>query len=359
MSVAIAIALLINGVQVDLPAPALMFDDYVCVPARAVFEKLGYEVKWEAAHQRLLVSRAGEPLATLRVGETRIASPEGIAWPVTLPGAPRLIDDLLYVPVRAVTAITGARATWEGATLTVNLITAPTGEPAATELGEILANPPAWAGRLVRIRGEYLGWQADPFCAAVNQGPPVSRSDWILRDAAGSIYCARGPEAPEPTVSLSPVDDRGRRLDVTGVVTLADRGYPYLQVTEVSLLEGLAGIVCYLTTGRHTYQPGETLRMQMQVKNLGPEPVVLQFMTGQTYDFTVHNAEGGLVWRWSQGRMFTQMLQSRTVKPGEGYTLTEEWVIPETLPPGFYRVRGEINREVASYPKTIAVTKEE
>jgi len=47
------------------------------------------------------------------------------------------------------------------------------------------------------------------------------------------------------------------------------------------------------------------------------------------------------------------------VKPGEGYMVTEPWVIPGTLAPGLYQVRAEVNRDVASYPKTIAVATEE
>lgn len=351
MTTMLALVLMINGVQVELPAPAYLIGDHAFVPARAVFEQLGWQVTWDAQAKSLTLATPGGLSSLLTLDQTQVSLPGGTA---ALPAAPRMIGNLLYVPVRAVTTITGAQATWDAQALAVNLLTMPVGEPTVAELGQILADPPAWAGKLVLVTGEYLGWQSDPFGPATRHGPPVTRSDWTLRDASGCLYCAAGPGAP---AGLRPLEDLGRRLTVIGVVALADRGFPYLQPTTVTLLTGLAGVTCYLRTGRLSYQPGQTVTMQMEVANPGPEDVTLHFTSGQTYEFQVLDPEGQLLWAWSQGKVFTMALQERELKAGERYAVSAEWTVPADLPPGLYRVRGIINREVSSYPVTIAVEK--
>jgi len=362
---AIAIVLMINGVQIDLPAPALLIGDYAYVPARAVFEYLGYEVRWDAASRHLQVRSDPATGYWLTVGEKEVRQ-ESLGSAVvhayaTLPVAPRIINGYLYVPVRAVVAITGAEAKWDAEARAVSLITTPTGKPTQVNLGQIISNPPAWAGKLVRVEGEYLGWSGGAWGPATSQGPPVSRSDWMIRDATGTLYCVRGPQKDRESAgeALSPLRDQGRRLEVFAVVALADQGFPYLQVTEMRLLEGIEGVTCYLTTDRLTYQPGDTLAMQMKVENPNLEPVVLRFTSGKTYDFVVADIEGNVIWHWSRGKMFTMALQRRELKPGEGYTVTEKWTLPPDLRPGLYRLRGEVNREVQSYPVTIQVAEGE
>lgn len=98
------------------------------------------------------------------------------------------------------------------------------------------------------------------------------------------------------------------------------------------------------------------------VENAGDEPVELRFRSGKKADVAVYDAsdpeglprqalskEGtgaemrsgtphddedpGEVWRWSDGRMFTQALESRTLDAGETATYTLVWDGPE---PGEY-----------------------
>jgi hypothetical protein len=60
-----------------------------------------------------------------------------------------------------------------------------------------------------------------------------------------------------------------------------------------------------------------TVRFALQVKNVGHKHVELTFPSGQAYDFTVLDASGREVWRWSSGRMFTQGIQNRLLGTGE------------------------------------------
>ncbi len=365
MAAAVVIVFLLNGMQVDLPAPALLIGEVSYVPARAVFERLGWEVIWDANRKQMRVGVKGQGTYVFKVGDPTldlesggcVTAPMGTQRGLAAP--PQVIGGLVYVPVSAIALVTGARAEWDGPTLTVNLVTAATGEPRKTDIGDILLDPPAWVGRLVRVWGEYTGWQGDPFEFAVSQGPPVTRSDWTLRNEGGSLYCTRASGAQEFSISLSPLGDLGRRLEVVGTVALAGEGRPYLQVTEIFPLSGLAGITCYLTTDRHTYAPGDRIRMQMLVRNPTAEAVVLHFPTSQQYDFRVRDPEGGVVWQWSRGQMFAQMLTQKALQPGEEYTVSAEWTIPADLAPGLYKVSGWLNREVQSYVKTVSVAKEE
>lgn len=73
------------------------------------------------------------------------------------------------------------------------------------------------------------------------------------------------------------------------------------------------------------------------VTNTGTEPVDLVFRSGKRADFVV-DADGE-IWRWSDGRMFTQAVQTRTLMDGESITQTAFW---ENPPPGDYTVTAEL-----------------
>jgi hypothetical protein len=59
------------------------------------------------------------------------------------------------------------------------------------------------------------------------------------------------------------------------------------------------------------------------VTNAGAKLVELSFPSGQSYDFTVVDATGHEVWRWSDDRMFTQSLTNRQLSARETATFAE------------------------------------
>lgn len=65
------------------------------------------------------------------------------------------------------------------------------------------------------------------------------------------------------------------------------------------------------------------------VENDGDESATLSFRNSGTADFVVLDSEDER-WRWSQGRMFAQMLQSEELAPGESVTYEGEWGSPES-----------------------------
>jgi hypothetical protein len=75
--------------------------------------------------------------------------------------------------------------------------------------------------RKVQICGVYKGWKPDPDDPNTAQGPPVTRSDWVVCDATGCIYVT-GPS------KLSPTESVGARVAVVGLLRKTDKGQVYL-----------------------------------------------------------------------------------------------------------------------------------
>jgi hypothetical protein len=54
---------------------------------------------------------------------------------------------------------------------------------------------------------------------------------------------------------------------------------------------------------------------RIKLRNTQDQPLVLDFASGQIYDLELKAEDGKVVYRWSDGRMLTQALQSLTVPP--------------------------------------------
>ena len=101
----------------------------------------------------------------------------------------------------------------------------------------------------------------------------------------------------------------------------------------------------------------EGFELTLTVTNGGDDPVELSFRSGQRFDFVVeriddtdgnrtdgeNGEEGGeVVWRYSDGRLFTQALGRETLEPGESRSHGTIWEDP---PAGEYEVRGVVTAE--------------
>jgi hypothetical protein len=86
-----------------------------------------------------------------------------------------------------------------------------------------------------------------------------------------------------------------------------------------------------LTGSLDTEVDTDRVSFSFRVENDGDEHVTLSFRDACTADFAVLDGEEGAErWRWSQGRMFTQALQSKTLVPGESVTYEGEWQNPQS-----------------------------
>ena len=84
-----------------------------------------------------------------------------------------------------------------------------------------------------------------------------------------------------------------------------------------------------LTGSLDTRVETDRVSFTFTVANDGDDPVTLSFRDACTADFAVLDGETER-WRWSQGRMFTQALQSESLDPGESVTYEGEWQNPDT-----------------------------
>ena len=91
---------------------------------------------------------------------------------------------------------------------------------------DILERPEPYEGKNITIEGEYMGWETG--CAPT--GPPITRSDWQIRDETGCIYVTN--IFPE----LGPYRDIGTRVRVTGTIKLNSADIPYIRALRVEIL---------------------------------------------------------------------------------------------------------------------------
>jgi hypothetical protein len=69
----------------------------------------------------------------------------------------------------------------------------------------------------------------------------------------------------------------------------------------------------------------DQVTLGLHVTNRSDRRLELSFRSGQTHDFVVLDSIGREVWRWSQGRMFTQAMQNRLVGSRETLSWEEKW----------------------------------
>jgi len=82
---------------------------------------------------------------------------------------------------------------------------------------------------------------------------------------------------------------------------------------------------------------GDAVDFAFRVTNNEGRKLELVFPSGQTHELVVTDSIGREVWRWSDGRMFTQSLQNRVLESSATLTWEATWR-PEGVrpPPGTY-----------------------
>ncbi len=106
------------------------------------------------------------------------------------------------------------------------------------------------------------------------------------------------------------------------------------------------------TTNKPAYNPGEKIQMTLKITCTTFTPFTFQFNSGQRYDFTIENARGEEVWRWSRDKMFIQILGEEKVG-GTRKSLTYREVFQGNLSTGVYRVTGRLTSSNAPLSSTL------
>ncbi len=68
-----------------------------------------------------------------------------------------------------------------------------------------------------------------------------------------------------------------------------------------------------------------SLKFALRVVNNTTKMVEIHFPDGQTHDFVVKDSADKEIWRWSEGRMFTQAMRSKTLKGKDETVFEESW----------------------------------
>jgi hypothetical protein len=63
------------------------------------------------------------------------------------------------------------------------------------------------------------------------------------------------------------------------------------------------------------------LTARLTTRNTGPQPLILQFNSGQRYDLVIRDSKGDQIYQWSQGKFFTQALGRLELKGEQIYFL--------------------------------------
>ena len=104
--------------------------------------------------------------------------------------------------------------------------------PEPTQIvGSIIAEPFAFEGKNITIIGYYHGWD---LLHEADMGPPVTRSDWVIKDSTGAIYVSANSEAKVPD-GLSPdsLQDTTVILKVMGIVRVTEDRQAYIEAKTI------------------------------------------------------------------------------------------------------------------------------
>lgn len=73
---------------------------------------------------------------------------------------------------------------------------------------------------------------------------------------------------------------------------------------------------------------GAGVRFELAVENAGNKSLEMHFADGQTHDIIVLDTVGREVWRWADGRLFTQAHRSKVIGGGDTLRVAETWEAP-------------------------------
>jgi hypothetical protein len=136
---------------------------------------------------------------------------------------------------------------------------------------------------------------------------------------AGAVALACGSRAHTDAAAAKPGDSQRATAEASPapVAAVARRAGHAADTASVRI-----NPVFVVTTDR------KALRFDLAIKNEGKKHVELAFPTGQEYDFAILDGRGREVYRWGNGRMFTQSRQNRMLDGGDTMRI-EETASPE------------------------------
>ncbi len=114
------VKVLVDGEELqNLDMPAVIIDDRTLVPLRAIFEKMGAKVTWDAELQMITAETEDKTIVMFINNKAGVVNGNAFNMDV----APKIINDRTMVPVRAIAEAVGASVLWDDASRTVRIET--------------------------------------------------------------------------------------------------------------------------------------------------------------------------------------------------------------------------------------------
>jgi hypothetical protein len=136
---------------------------------------------------------------------------------------------------------------------------------------------------------------------------------------AGAAGLAWSPRA-HSEASYPALQTRGRGPQHTG-----DKQGRAAKTTPVRGRRSMDG---KLVPSLNVVRVGKQVRFSFNVANAGSRRVDVKFSSGQTHDIVVLDSAGRELWRWAEGRMFTEARQYRAIGGGDSLVLEDGWNRP-------------------------------
>lgn len=281
----IAVVLLLNGVQVHLPAPALLVHGTACVPLRAVCERQGARVTLAPDAEAVVIHTAAGPVR-LALAQTLPSPPSTAAF---------ALQGVTYVSARALADALGGHCHWSPDARTVTLDLPWLGGPAQAASPEALAaDGLAWRGRPVTLEARH----------------PGGMIDWVTQDIP-------------PDLASAPLSARGRPLRLLGRVRLDGRAGAVIEPRDV--MSDPSHPSLSVMVGPRELHPGATGLVTVKMSNhtpawmnLGSWPplrVRLEGPAGQAVGLALGDGPAGLG-------------EARGLAPGAEVSWTAPWQVP-------------------------------
>lgn len=256
MTAAIAVALLINGVQIWLPRPAVMLDGAVWVPARAVCAQRGVAVSMTgAAPNRRLVLQVGGKLTGYPIS------------PTPTPASATLISGTAYLPARSLATALHGVARWNAGSRSLELWLPWGGDgPELAEIGDLVSSGLDWRDRQVELTGRVAGrWGA---------GGALPDDAFALRGGRLDISCSTQELTGIVSVppALSAIGDSAR---VVGTATLDAAGLPVVKVLSATVPDARTPLRMWVAAERAVAEAGSQLWIEWRLENPTERPVLL------------------------------------------------------------------------------------
>ncbi len=94
-----------------------------------------------------------------------------------------------------------------------------------------------------------------------------------------------------------------------------------------------------LMIDKMSYFVGEPIIMALKIFNSTEEDIVFRFNISKRYDFIIEDGKGNEIWRWSEGRIFAQMLGEEILGPSNSEVIySAEY--KDRLSSGYYKITG-------------------